>query len=88
MTETASRPGSYRNAICFDPWNIRILNLSFDFAQDGEPFGLELMAEVPVEPFRASIFGFRIFRRRLNGGHGNAFSSLTAKGLGLLEKLG
>ena len=35
--------------------NIRYLNLPFDLAQGGEP----------VEPFRISIFGFRIYRNRL-----------------------
>ncbi len=32
-------------------WNIQILNLPFDLAQGGEP----------VEPFRISIFEFRIY---------------------------
>jgi hypothetical protein len=48
---------------CLNNWKIRILKLSFDFAQDGEPFdpahGRE-PAERPVEPFRISNFVLRI----------------------------
>jgi hypothetical protein len=43
---------------CLNNWKIRILKLSFDFAQDGEPFdaahGRE-SAERLVEPFRPAL---------------------------------
>jgi hypothetical protein len=54
----------FETSKCFGHWDLANLNLPFDLAQGGESFDSAQdreSAERLGEPFRISIFGFRIF---------------------------